>query len=113
MRNLSEESSLAVGANACQIDGDKLSGFHKPGYMFGMGVERSIYKRWSVLVGIEFMEKGSRTSSKDSILYFKWKMQYIDIPVVLSFKAHQRFRFQLGITPSVLVNEKIDIGYGY
>jgi len=104
---------ITGGANACQIDGDKLSGFHKPGYMFGVGVERSIYNRWSVLLGIEFMEKGSRTSSKDSVLYFKWKMQYIDIPVVLSFKAHQRFRFQLGITPSVLVNEKIDIGYGY
>ncbi|MBC7485331.1 MAG: outer membrane beta-barrel protein [Cytophagaceae bacterium] len=104
---------ITSGANACQIDGDNLSGFHKPGYMFGIGVERSLYKHWSVLLGIEFMEKGSRTSSKDSVLYFKWKMQYIDIPLVLSFKAHQRFRFQLGITPSVLVNEKIDIGYGY
>ena len=104
---------ITGGANACQIDGDKLSGFHKPGYMLGLGLERSIYKRWSVLLGIEFMEKGSRTSSKDSVLYFKWKMQYIDIPLVLSFKAHQRFRFQMGITPSVLVNEKIDVGYGY
>ena len=104
---------ITGGANACQIDGDNLSGFHKPGYMLGIGVERTIYKRWSVLLGIEFMEKGSRTSSKDSIRYFKWKMQYIDIPIILSFKAHQRFRFQLGITPSVLVNEKTDIGYGY
>ncbi|MDB5255671.1 MAG: hypothetical protein JWM14_366 [Chitinophagaceae bacterium] len=104
---------ITGGANACQIDGDKLSGFHKPGYMLGLGVERSIYKRWSVLLGIEFMEKGSRTSPKDSVLYFKWKMQYIDIPLVLSFEAHQRFRFQLGITPSLLVNEKIDVGNGY
>jgi hypothetical protein len=104
---------ITGGANACQIDGDKLSGFHKPGYMLGLGVERLIYKRWSVLLGIEFMEKGSRTSSKDSILYFKWKMQYIDIPLVVSFRAHQRFRFQAGITPSILVNEKIDVGLGY
>ncbi len=104
---------ITGGVNACQIDGDKLSGYHKPGYMLGLGVERVLYKRWSVLLGIEFMEKGSRTSSKDSILYFKWKMQYIDIPVVLSFKAHPRFRFQAGITPSILINEKIDIGFGY
>ncbi len=104
---------ITGGANACQIDGDGLSGFNKPGYMFGLGVERELYKRWSVLLGIEFMEKGSRTSSKDSILYFKWKMQYIDVPLILSFKAHPRFRFQAGITPSILVNEKIDVGYGY
>jgi hypothetical protein len=104
---------ITAGANACQIDGDQLSGFHKPGYMIGLGVERTIYKRWSILVGIEFMEKGSRTSYKDSVLYFKWKMQYMDIPLVLSFKAHQRFRFQVGVTPSILLNEKIDAGYGY
>jgi len=104
---------ITAGANACQIDGDGLSGFHKPGYMLGLGVERSIYKRWSASLGIEFMEKGSRTSSKDSVLYFKWKMQYIDFPLILSFKAHSRFRFQLGITPSLLVNERRDDGFGY
>ncbi|MDF2457242.1 MAG: hypothetical protein K0R51_3235 [Cytophagaceae bacterium] len=104
---------ITGGANACQIDGDGLSGFHKPGDMLGLGVERELHKRWSVILGIEFMEKGSRTSSQDSILYFKWKMQYIDVPLVLSFKAHPRFRFQAGITPSILLNEKIDVGYGY
>ena len=104
---------ITAGANACQIDGDQLSGFHKPGYMLGMGVERVVYKRWSILLGIEFMEKGSRTSSNDSIVYFKWKMQYIDVPIVLSFKAHQHFRFQAGVTPSILLNEKIDVGNGY
>lgn len=104
---------ITGGANACQIDGDGLSGFHKPGYMLGLGVERQLYKRWSVLLGIEFMEKGSRTSSKDSIVYFKWKMQYLDVPLIISFKAHPRFRFQAGITPSILLNEKVDVGFGY
>jgi hypothetical protein len=104
---------ITAGANACQIDGDNLSGFHKPGFMLGMGVERILNERWSILLGVEFMEKGSRTSFKDSIRYFKWKMQYLDIPLVLSCKVHPRFRFQAGITPSVLLNDKVDAGLGY
>ncbi|MDB5273076.1 MAG: hypothetical protein JWO58_1443 [Chitinophagaceae bacterium] len=104
---------ITAGANACQIDGDRLSGFHKPGWMLGIGVERVINKRWSVLLGIEFMEKGSRSTSKDSLIYLKWKMDYMDIPLVLSCKVHPRFRFQAGITPSVLLNDKIDGGLGY
>jgi hypothetical protein len=59
------------------------------------------------------MEKGSRTAFKDSVNYFKWKMQYIDIPLTLAFKLHERFHFQLGLTPSVLVNDKVDIGLGF
>lgn len=102
-----------VGINASQIDGDYLSGYHKFGLMVGVGVERKLYKRWSVSLGLEFMEKGSRTSYKDSSIYFKWKLQYLDLPLLFSFKAHQRFRFQLGLTPSILVNEKVDNGNGY
>ncbi|HSZ72565.1 MAG TPA: outer membrane beta-barrel protein [Cytophagaceae bacterium] len=113
VKSQSFKGIITVGANACQIDGDRLSGFHKPGYMLGLGVERKLTKRMSLLLGLEFMEKGSKTSSKDSILYFKWKMDYLDIPLVFSWQAHQRFRFQAGITPSVLLNDKIDYGTGF
>ncbi len=104
---------VTLGINASQIDGDRLSGFYKSGLMCGGGVAWHFHNRWNVSLSAEFMEKGSRTNFKDSINYFKWKMQYIDFPVVLSLKLHERFSFQVGLTSSVLINDKVDTGYGY
>lgn len=104
---------LTVGLNASQIDGDGLSGFHKSGLMLGAGVAWQFHEKLSVNMSLEFMEKGSRTAFKDSLNLFKWKMQYIDIPVAISIRFHERFFAQLGLTPSVLLNDKVDSGLGY
>lgn len=104
---------ITLGVNASQIDGDRLSGFYKSGLMGGVGVAWQFHDRWNMSIGTEFMEKGSRTAFRDSVNYFKWKMQYIDFPVAMSLKVHPRFSFQVGITSSVLINDKTDTGFGY
>lgn len=104
---------VTVGINTSQIDGDGLSGFYKSGLMLGGGVALDLHKRWSVNLSVEFMEKGSRTAFNDSVNYFKWKMQYIDMPLTLNFLANNKFSFLLGLTPSVLINDKVDVGNGY
>ena len=104
---------LTVGLNASQIDGDGLSGFHKSGLMLGAGVAWQFHEKLSVNMSLEFMEKGSRTAFKDSLNLFKWKMQYIDIPVAIALRFHERFSGHLGLTPSVLLNDKVDNGLGY
>jgi len=104
---------VTLGINTSQIDGDGLSGYYKSGLMLGAGVAIQLHERWSMNVSVEYMGKGSRTAFRDSVNYFKWKMQYIDIPLALSLKVHERFSFQLGLTPSVLVNDKVDGGFGY
>jgi opacity protein-like surface antigen len=102
-----------VGINTSQIDGDGLGGFYKSGLMLGGGVALQFHERCRVSVCAEFMGKGSRTAFKDSVNYFRWKMQYIDIPLALSFKLHERFSFQVELTPSVLINDKVDAGLGF
>ncbi|MCQ2376283.1 MAG: PorT family protein [Salinivirgaceae bacterium] len=100
-----------VGLVASQIDGDKMNGFHKLGYVVGADVNRRFSKSWGGQIGLRVIQKGSASTDEQS--FYKAKLNYAEMPVCATFHLKQMV-FEGGLTAGVLVHSLEDVeGYGY
>ncbi|MFC5272052.1 porin family protein [Adhaeribacter terreus] len=106
-------NAIVIGASASQIDGDRLSGFDKAGLVFGGSSNFKITDKFSFQPEILWLQKGSKTSNSDSLMFFKWRLNYVSVPVLLNYKIQPRFTLQAGITADYLIDAKLDDGGGF
>jgi opacity protein-like surface antigen len=106
-------NSIIIGASASQIDGDGLSGFNKSGIVFGGSSNFKITDKFSFQPEILFLQKGSKTTEKDSLQYFKWRLNYISVPVLFCYKIKPKFTLQGGIAADYLLSANNDGGSGF
>ena len=105
---------LILGLNGSQIDGDGMSGYHKPGLLAGAGVYFPISEQWTLGPEFCYSMKGSQTSSAqlelgyDRIIY---KLNYIDLPIVATCRIRPNFAAMGGFQFSYLLNAKLDAGF--
>ena len=102
-----------VGLNSSQIDGDGLSGFHKPGLLLGFGAKYGFNKNSSIGPEFLFSQKGSRTSQDqeaNGFIYTRVRLTYIDIPVLYQYKTDKGFSFMGGPSFNVFVTGTYDFG---
>ena len=105
-------NAIVIGASASQIDGDRLSGFDKAGLVFGGSSNFKINDKFSFQPEILFLQKGSKTTQSDSMMYLKWRLNYISVPVLLCYKIQPKFTLQAGLTADYLLSAKQDNGNG-
>jgi hypothetical protein len=104
---------LIVGINANQVDGDGLSGYNKPGLLIGVGAAFPINEKWSFEPEMLYSQKGSRASQAEQDLGSKfiiYRLNYIELPLVINYAPVEFFVVQAGLHPNVLVAAKIDPG---
>lgn len=106
-------NALVIGASASQIDGDQLGGFDKAGLVLGGSSNFKITDKFSFQPEILFLQKGSKTTENDSLLFFKWRLNYVSVPVLLCYKIQPKFTLQAGITADYLLSAKLDAGGGF
>lgn len=106
------KAELIAGANVSQIDGDGLAGFDKPGLLAGMAIRYPISDNLYIQPEILYIQKGSRTKQNDPG-YFIWRLNYIEIPVVIRYAFHEKFNVQAGVAADVLISSMQDTGAGF
>jgi hypothetical protein len=76
-----------VGLDISQLDGDSWGGYHKPGINLGVYTNTKINKKISVQMELAYIQKGSKSNSNEpNYVYYKCKLNYIQMPLVLSYK---------------------------
>ena len=96
-----------------QIDGDRMDGYHKLGFVVGGAATLQISNRWSLRPEILFTQKGSRSTAADSLTYLRYRLNYVQIPVLLEYRVIPKLRLQAGISLDYLLGSGVDYGYGY
>jgi len=105
-----------VGASASQIDGDREGGFDKAGLVFGGSSNFKITDKISFQPEILWLQKGSKSDTFDIYnpnAFYKWRLNYISIPVLLNYQIQQKFTLQAGFTADYLIDAKVDAGNGF
>lgn len=74
---------IAAGAVTSQVDGDDNNGFHKAGFTAGAFVGLELSDIFDIQFEIKYIQKGSK-SSADEPVSFTIKLDYIEMPLVVS-----------------------------
>lgn len=96
---------LVGGANASQVNGDKLAGFDKFGINAGAGIKRGITNKSGIQIEFLYSEKGSKdvVSNSNPIPDTLFQFNYVDIPIVYTYKIYPKLTIEIGIYNSVRV----------
>jgi len=105
------EGGVLMGFNASQIDGDDLWGYNKAGLMGGVFVFTDFTEKWKGQLEIKYSAKGSSTN-KDADVQYKYRLQYIEMPVIMEYAMFKKVQLQTGASLGYLFNAGINEGYG-
>ncbi len=105
-----------VGLNACQIDGDRQSGYKYLGANAGVGVMIRFHKYVSVSMTIDYSMKGAKsrfiTGGLDSTQFYQVQNDYMEIPIALNIHDKKLIMASVGLAPSFMVRYKERDGGG-
>ncbi|HSI90272.1 MAG TPA: porin family protein [Adhaeribacter sp.] len=104
-------NAIIIGASASQIDGDGVGGFDKVGLVFGGSSTFKVSENFSFQPEILWLQKGSKRA--DSLTFFKWRLNYVSVPVLVNYKIQPKFTLQGGLAFDYLIDAKLDEGYGF
>lgn len=118
------KGGIIAGIAACQVDGDGLGGYTKPGPVAGGFVTWNFNKTWAAEMQMVFIQKGARfyprptqpqLSSSDyvpggSFSTYNMVLSYIEFPFL--FKAvNKGFLYELGLSFGRLVGSKEEVNF--
>ena len=96
----------ALGITACQVHGDKYSGYNKLGFTGGLYLNALLKKKHSLEFGIIYIQKGARKNQnveKFDYTYYLLRLNYIEIPLVYRWQ-HNKFFYTVGLSYGYLIN---------
>lgn len=93
----------SLGANASQVNGDKLAGFDKFGLNTGLGIRRNLSLKSGIQLEFLYSEKGSRdvVTTQNPVPDTIFQFNYIDIPIVYTHTIYPKLNLELGIYNSI------------
>jgi len=105
---------LLAGFNGSQVRGDYSNGFHKLGLLGGAWVQSDINEKFYWSGEIKFSQKGSRINpnSKNGYLLYIYRLNYIDLPVLIGYKYNDYLSFFGGLSFGYLINSSVEDNYG-
>jgi Outer membrane protein beta-barrel domain len=98
-----------AGINAAQVDGDDVAGYTKVGVNAGVGTYIMLPKNFSVGFELLYSQKGALTTKNNPsplFDYYKLNLDYLDVPIMVSYHDKQRAIFGLGVVVNNLIREK-------
>jgi len=100
------------GINVSQIDGDSWSGYNKAGLVAGAFVTTSFHKPWGAQMELRYAAKGSAKVMRAAEPR-KIRLQYIEMPLLISYEFYKVFQAQGGISLGYLFSSAQNEGDGY
>lgn len=100
------------GANILKIDGKSFQDEYKFGYNLGLFAEIGLGQKWGIQPEIIWNQTNFRTDTTFRSLYsgnindYKGKLNYLSIPLLLSFKPSKIITFQAGPQFGILINKE-------
>ena len=104
---------LIGGLNAAQLDGDGMSGFNQPGFLFGAGAAFPLGGKWSIEPELLYSMRGSQTGARQveaGHWYYAFRMNYIELPLMVNYFISDDVIGQFGVVPAALLSARFDDG---
>ncbi len=105
-----------AGMVTSQVDGDRLDGYDKPSVTAGIFVENKFHEYWTFSMGIDYIQKGSRSIPNDSLggRYYKLRLNYIEVPFLVRAIIKKKFQVEAGLVFGYLYRAREDMdAYGF
>jgi hypothetical protein len=96
----------ALGITACQVHGDKYSGYNKLGFTGGLYLNALLKKKHSLEFGIIYIQKGARKNQnveKFDYTYYLLRLNYIEVPLMYRWQ-HNKFFYMVGLSYGYLMS---------
>ncbi len=99
------------GFNVSQIEGDKLSGYNKAGFVIGGATNFKLNDQWHLQQEIVYYQRGSRATDAEFDLdnFTVRRIDYIDFLLLPNYRFNQQWSIIGGLGYGVFVNVKSDI----
>ena len=103
------------GANIFKVDWKQFDDEYKFGYNLGAFAEIPLSTKWGIQPEVMWNQTNFRTGDEFDDLYsngvnnFKGKLNYLSIPLLLSFKPSKILTFQAGPQFGILLNKEEDL----
>ena len=97
---------FSVGVTPAQVHGDAYDGFHKLGFMGGLGIERKFSNKASMSLSFLFIQKGARKNQnieKNDYSAYYLNLNYLEVPLMLTY-TQKKFIFDIGLAGGYLIN---------
>jgi len=95
------------GLITSQVDGDKFSGFHKAGLVAAGLINMDINRKWLAQLEVRYIQKGSQKNTdteKGDYSYYKMKVDYAEVPLLLSYQYNREISIEIGPAIAYMVN---------
>lgn len=106
------QGGIVLGMNVSQIDGDNFPGYNKAGLVGGAFVFTEFKDNWGGQMEIRYAAKGS-AAPKYYTYVRKYRLQYIEIPVLAQYEPVNKLKLQLGLSFGYLFSAAQSDGGGY
>jgi len=113
IKKLPLQGGFMVGISGSQVDGDRLSGYNKPGLFAGGSIIGGLTDKYSLEFQINFAQKGARSSNQEfektgrrTIIRYN----YIEFPVNFRYQFSSNGAIGAGVAANVFVSGAIDAG---
>ena len=107
------KGGLMGGMVVSQIDGDQIAGYHKLGLQAGIYSQYLFNDKWSIVLEIKYIQKGSSHTDKNNpYSYFKIKLNYIELPLLLEYRLNKSFIFGTGLSYGNLLRASVEDASG-
>jgi outer membrane protein W len=103
---------VVLGLNISQIDGDFWSGYNKAGGVGGAFVTTEFRDNWGAQMEIRYAAKGAAQSWR-VVAPRKIRLQYIELPLLLTYTFYRDFQAQTGVSLGYLFSSAQNDGDGY
>ena len=111
---------LILGGTVSQIGGDSRGGYHKAGIVGGAFAGLNISDDFDIQMELKYIQKGSYSGDleNDPLAPFRIKLDYVDLPVVVSYNLNKIningvnlrwLKLEAGLSLDVLINFRQDI----
>ncbi len=106
------KGGVTGGLVVSQVDGDKYSGYHKIGFQGGFYTRYYFNDKFSLTTMLRYVPKGSHFGDDKKQTYFKISLNYIDIPISVSYKLLDKLDVSAGISVGILFKPKVEDSVG-
>jgi hypothetical protein len=104
---------VSAGITACQIDGDRLSGYNKPGFTAGVFVNRVLITDLKWQAEFRYIMKGAvKLQKANDPAMFRTVLHYFELPFVFDYRFYKNLSVEAGISPAYLWNATQNTGLG-
>ena len=96
-------AGIRFGVSGSQVNGDRLSGFDKAGLLGGGYVNRKLSEYFTLQMEMVYIQKGSRKPTDDSNTYYRLRVHYIEVPIILRWHVSNKVDFTGGPSFGTLI----------